>query len=232
MRYQGTGGSGGGPGLLAAGQPIGWGSRVRVTLVRGRRGVRIVGPSSSSGGRETDGDSLLLGLVLDESEVVDGPGGSLISVVDSGAVLVIVAVVVVADVGVREAVVEKDGSTKLSGASAGSSGPVTYTTEATRTAMTAAPAALAPSTARVEWCQGCDGSFPLSSSSTSVTATDIRPGTCGNVGSAELGDHVGGEQLQVVQVGHVQKLQVDPLHAGLGVRPELVDDLARCADHG
>ena len=99
---------------------------------------------------------------------------------------------------------EKDGSTKLSGASAGSSSPVTYTTEATRTAMTAAPAALAPSTARVEWCQGCDGSFPLSSSSTSVTATDIRPGTCGNAGSAELGDHVGGEQLQVVQVGHVQ----------------------------
>ena len=79
-----------------------------------------MGPSSSSGGRETDGDSLLLGLVLDESEVVDGPGGSLISVVDSGAVLVIVAVVVVADVGVPEAVVEKDGSTKLSGASAGS----------------------------------------------------------------------------------------------------------------
>ncbi len=184
----------------------------------------MVGPSSR--GRETDGDSLLL--VLDESEVVDGPGGALISVVDSGAVLVIVAVVVEADAGVGEAVAEKDGSTKLSGASAGSSAPVRYTTEATRTAMTAAPAALAPSTARVELCQGC-GSSP---SSTSVTATDIRPGTCENVGSAELGDHVGGEQLQVVQVGHVQKLQVDPLHADVGERGELVDDLVRCAHQG
>ena len=181
--------------------------------------------------RETEGDSL--GLVPDESDVVDGPGGPLISVVDSGVVLVIVAVVVVADAGVREAVAENDGSTKLSGASAGSSAPVTYTTEATRTAMTARPAALAPSTPRVELCQGSGvGSGVSSPPSTSVTAFDIRPGTCGNTGSAELGDHVGGEQLQVVQVGHVQKLQVDPLYADIGVRPELVNDFVRCAHQG
>ena len=120
------------------------------------------GPSSSSLGRDTVGDSLLL--VLDESEVVDGPGGPLISVVDTTAVLVIVAVVVVADVGVREAVAENDGSTKSSGASAGSSAPVMYTTAATRPAMTAIPRTLAPSTARVELCQGSGGTSPPNSS--------------------------------------------------------------------
>lgn len=175
-----------------------------------------MGPSSSSRWRGAEDDSLLL--VLDESEVVVGV---LISVVDSGAVLVMVAVVVGVDVGVREAVAENEGSTKSSGTSAGSSSPVTNMTAATRPAMTATPTALAPSTARVELCQGSDGWSPPSPS---FTDTDIRPGTCGNAGSAELRDHFGGEQLQVVQIGHIQKLQVDALHADLGERPELVDD--------
>ncbi len=102
--------------------------------------------------------------------------------------------------------------------------------------MTATPAALAPTTARVELCQGSDGSSPPNSSTNSsssnpssrsapVTAIDIKPPTCGNAGSAELRNHLGGEQFQVVEVGHVQKLQVDPLHADLGERAELVDDL-------
>ena len=192
-----------------------------------------MGPSSSSRWRGAEDDSLLL--VLDEFEVVVGV---LNSVVDSGAVLVMVAVVVGVDVGVREAVAENEGSTKLSGTSAGSSFPVTNMTAATRPAMTATPTALAPSTARVELCQGSDGWSPpnsstnsssSNSSSPSFTDTDIRPGTCGNAGSAELRDHFGGEQLQVVQIGHIQKLQVDALHADLGERPELVDDFIGCA---
>ena len=46
-------------------------------------------------------------------------------------------------------------------------------------------------------------------------------------GSAELGDDLAREELHVVEIGHVEYLQVDPLHAGLGERAELVDDLGR-----
>jgi hypothetical protein len=60
--------------------------------------------------------------VSDELDVVDGPGGPLISVVETGAVLVMVAVVVVADVA--GAVAVKDGSTKSTGAF-GASCPLT-----------------------------------------------------------------------------------------------------------
>ncbi len=177
--------------------------------------------------------------VSDEPEVVDGVvSGALISVVDSGAVLVMVAVVVVAGVG--DAVAEKDGSTKLTGAPP-SSCPVTYTTAAARTPMTATPATLAPITARVELCQGAEGASPPNSSTNStssnslstsgpVTATDIRPPTCSNAASAECRKHLGGEQVQVVEIGHVEKLQVDPLDTDLGERRELVDDLVRCAN--
>ena len=164
----------------------------------------------------------------------------MISVVESLGVLVMVGVVVVADDADSATVSEKDGSTKFSGASVGSSPPLTNITAATRTPMTATPAALAPTTARVELCQGSDGSSPPNSSTNSsssnsssrsgpVTATDINPPTCGNAGSAELRNHLGGEQVQVIEVGHVQKLQVDPLHTDLGERAELVDDLVRRA---
>ena len=49
---------------------------------------------------------------------------------------------------------ENDGSTKFSGASVGSSPPLANITAATSTPMTATPAALAPTTARVELCHG------------------------------------------------------------------------------
>ena len=101
--------------------------------------------------------------------------------------------------------------------------------------MTARPIALAPSTAPVELCQGCGGSSSYSSTSSRsgrATATDGITTTCGNAGLAELWDHLGGEEFHVVEIGHVQKLQVDPLHAGLGERTQLVDDLVRSAHHG
>jgi hypothetical protein len=40
--------------------------------------------------------------------------------------------------------------------------------------------------------------------------------------SAELRNDLGGEELQVVEVGHVEKLQVSPLYAGRDIWAELV----------
>jgi hypothetical protein len=192
-------------------------------LKRGRREVGPPGFSSNSRGRGRVNVGLLLLslpllLVSDDPEVVDGPGGPLISVVETCGVLVMVGVVVVADDADSAAVSEKDGSTKLSGASAGSSPPLMNITAPTRTPMTAMPAALAPITARVELCHGVFGS-------SRATASDINPPTCGNAGSIQLSDHLGGEQVQVIEVRHIQKLQVDPLHTDLGERAQLVDDL-------
>ena len=182
-------------------------------------------------------------VVSDEPEVVDGAGGgALISVVDIGAVLVMVAVVVVRRRRFRRGR-RKRRVDEVDRAAGRSSCPVTYTTAATRTPMTAMPAALAPITARVELCQGAEGASPPNSSTNStssnsssrsapVTAIDIRPPTCGNAGSAERRNHPGGEQFQVVEIGHVEKLQVDPLHADLGERAELVDDLVRACPPG
>src|SRR6185503_6257676 len=45
------------------------------------------------------------------------------------------------------------------------------------------------------------------------------------VRSAELRNDLGGEELQVVEVGHVEKLQVSPLYAGRDIWAELVRDL-------
>src|SRR5262249_17812638 len=151
------------------------------------------------------GDSPLLLVVLlpEVSEVVDGEGGPLISVVDSRAVLVMVSVVVV-DV-VSDAIDENDGSTNSCGAFGKSSCRVTYMAAAMRMPMTAMPRTLAPTTAAVELCQGADfSSAPTNSSTNSsssnsssrsgpATATDISPGTSGNAGSAQLGNHLGGE---------------------------------------
>jgi hypothetical protein len=110
---------------------------------------------------------LLLPLVSDVPDVVDGPVGALISVVETFGVLVIVGVVVVGEDAA--AVSENDGSTKVTGAS-GSSPPLTYMTAATRTPITAMPAALAPMTARVELCHGSEASSPPNSSTNSSSS--------------------------------------------------------------
>jgi hypothetical protein len=213
-------------------------------LKRGRREVGPPGFSSASRWRGRVNGALLLllslgvVLVFDEPEVVGGAGGALISVVEILGVLVMVGVVVVAEDADSGAVSENDGSTKFSGASVGWSPPLMNITAAMRTPMTAMPAALAPTTARVELCHGSDGSSAPNSSTNSassnsssrsgpVTATDINPPTCANAWSAQLRNHLGGEQVEVIEVGHVQKLQVDPLYADLGERAELVDDLVR-----
>ena len=182
--------------------------------------VRWLGGGGRGGG---EGGGGAVDWLLDEPEVsepeveelgVGGPGGSLISVVETFGVLVMVWVVVVAGAD-SDAVAEKDGSTKFSGASVGSSPPLTYITAATRTAMTTTPMALAPSSARVELCQGSEDPSPPNSSTNSsspnsssrsglATTTDINLRTCAKAGSAELRDHVGGEQLQVVEIGHIQ----------------------------
>ena len=201
---------------------------MRVTFKRGLLREVCAGASPSRvrwlgggrGGGEGGGgavDSLLDEPEVSEPEVeelgVGGPGGSLISVVETFGVLVTVWVVVVAGAD-SDAVAEKDGSTKFSGASVGSSPPLTYITAATRTAMTTTPMALAPSSARVELCQGPEDPSPPNSSTNSsspnsssrsglATTTDINLRTA-KAGSAELRGHVGSEQLQVVEIGHIQ----------------------------
>ena len=54
-----------------------------------------------------------------------------------------------------------------------------------------------------------------------IVVGDVLVGAC----SAELGDHLGGEEVHVVEIRHVQYLQVGPLHADLSVGAELVGDL-------
>ena len=204
---------------------------MRVTFKRGLLREVCAGASPSRvrwlGGGGRGGGSGAVDSLLDEPEVsepevsepeveelvVDDPGGPLISVVEIFGVLVTVWVVVVAGAD-SDAVAEKDGSTKFSGASVGSSPPLTYITAATRTAMTTTPAALAPSSVRVELCQGSDGPSPPNSSTNPsspnsssrsglATTTDINLRTA-KAGSAELRDYVGGEQLQVIEIGHIQ----------------------------
>lgn len=144
---------------------------MRVTLKRGRRDVGAPGICSGSrvwmvaGG----GDSPLLVVLLPEvSELVGVVDGPLISVVDSGAVLVMVSVVVAEVVSAAGA--ENDGSTNSVGAWGVSSGLVTNMTAATRTPMATIPSALAPTTARVELCHGCEGSSPPNSSTNSSSS--------------------------------------------------------------
>src|SRR6476620_6378454 len=173
-------------------------------LKRGRREVGLPGFSSNSRGRGRVNvgllllSLLLLLLVSDDPEVVDGPGGPLISVVETCGVLVMVGVVVVAEDVDSAAVSEKDGSTKFSGASDGWSPPNSSTSSAPSNSL---------------------------SRSARATASDVNPPTCGNARSTQLRNHLGGEQVQVIEVRHIQKLQVDPLHTDLGKRAELVDDL-------
>lgn len=99
--------------------------------------------------------------------------------------------------------------------------------------MTARPATLTPSTAGVRWCHGtraarCRG---FASRSRRVTASDSNRGFPADGGSAKLGTHVFGEERDVVQIRHIEKLQVDPLYAGLDEGAQLVDDFGGSPYH-
>jgi hypothetical protein len=210
---------------------------VRVTFVRGPR--RVVGGVDSSplGGVyglvhavRVDVSVLELLDVSDEEVVDDGP---LLSVVTGGLVLVIVAVVVGVD-DEPVAVAENDGSTKFEGACSGSlDWCETNVTAAMRMPITARPTTLAPITAGVRLYHGADDgdcSSSWSSGSWPAMASDSSRGPRPDAGSAELRHDLGGEELQVVEVGHVEKLQVNPLHADLYIGAEFVRDLRRRAD--
>src|ERR671917_585837 len=91
--------------------------------------------------------------------------------------------------------------------------------------------ALAPSSVPGRLCQGSSDDVRCSPSRSSksrpVTGTDSSPGRCAAALSAELGNHLAGEELHVVEVGHVEHLEVDALHAGVYICGHLVDDLGR-----
>jgi hypothetical protein len=165
-------------------QPFG---TVRVMLKRGLRDVGALELSRCWGvlkvGRGDDSlllVPLLLVLLPEVPELVGGELGPLISVVDTCGVLVIVSVVVV-ETSVGEVVDENDGSTNWTGAVVDSSGWVTYMIVATRTPRTATPAMLAPTTARVELCQGsCGSSPPNSSTNSSLSNSSSRSGPATN----------------------------------------------------
>jgi hypothetical protein len=99
------------------------------------------------------------------------------------------------------------------------------TQDATRTRipMTIKPATLAPTTVEVRSCHA--GPSSGSSSRSPVTGTDSSRGRGSATRSVELADDLAGEQLQVVEVGHVEQLQVHPLHPGFGEGAQSVDDL-------
>lgn len=133
----------------------------------------------------------------------------MMSLVSGGLVLVIV------DVVVDEAPVVDDesenGVTYSSGA--GSVPPACRTTNIvnhTTSPMAASAATLAANRVGVRSCH-------LGSP---VTATDSSPG------SIQLPDDLRGEERQVIEIGHIQNLQVDPLDTGPGEGTQLVDDLS------
>ncbi|CAA0108110.1 Uncharacterised protein [Mycolicibacterium vanbaalenii] len=97
----------------------------------------------------------------------------------------------------------------------------------TSSAIAAMPARLAPSKVEVRLCQGTGGASPWASSSRSrlLTATDSSRGYRSDADSAELGDDPLGEERHVVEIGHVEELQVDPLHTGFDEGAQFVDDL-------
>lgn len=145
---------------------------------------------------------------VDVSEEDDGVEISVISVVSGGRVLVIVDVVVDGASVVDEA--SENGATYSSGA-----GPVVVASRTTNivshtiSAMAASAATLAASRVGVRSCH-------LGSP---VTATDS------SAGSVQLPDDLRGEEREVVQIGHIQNLQVNPLDAGPGEGAQLVHDL-------
>lgn len=145
----------------------------------------------------------------DVSEDDDGPITSLISVVSTGLVPLVVPVVVGVVVGALLELSE-NGVTYSSGAgSVVLAWRTTNIVNHTIRAMAASAATLAASRVGVRSCH-------LGSP---VTATDSSPG------SIQLSDDLRGEERQVVEIGHVQNLQVDPLNSGPGEGAQLVHDL-------
>lgn len=148
------------------------------------------------------------------SEEDDGVEMSVISVVSGGRVLVIVDVVV-DDASVVDELSE-NGVTYSSGAcSVVLAWRTTNIVNHTMSAMAASAATLAASRVGVRSCH-------LGSP---VTATDSSPG------SIQLPDDLRGEERQVVEIGHVQNLQVDPLDSGPGEGAQFVHDLVGGARH-
>jgi hypothetical protein len=129
---------------------------VRVTFVRGPRRVVVGADSSVLAGVYGEVHAVPLGVdvsLIEDDVVPDGPS---MSVVTGGLVLVMVAVVVgVDDDDEWVAVAENDGSTKFSGACAGSlDWRATNDTATMRTPITTTPSRLAPTTAGVRLYHG------------------------------------------------------------------------------
>ena len=144
----------------------------------------------------------------DVSDEDDGPITSMMSLVSGGLVLVIVEVVVDESSTVDDE--SENGATYSSGAgSVVSTWRTTNIVNHTIRPMAASAAALAASRVGVRSCH-------LGSP---VTATDSSPG------SFQLPDDLRAEERQVIEVRHVQNLQVDPLNSGPGEGDQLVDDL-------
>ncbi len=194
---------------------------LRVSLGRSR----VVGPTSVSrvrGGRVVmvDGpDSVVVGVV----------SSGLMSVVTGGLVLVIVSVVAGdPEFGVLLSVTEYVGSTKSIGAGSGSlAWPVTYLMAPISSASRASAAALTPSSVDGRLCHA---GFGASSLSGPVTGTDSNRASVRSAGSAELRDDRLGDELDVLEVRHVENLQIDALDATLQEGAEPVDDLVGGAD--
>ncbi len=85
----------------------------------------------------------------------------------------------------------------------------------TTNAIARSPATLAPSRVDVLLCHSTGGSSRASSSSRRFTGTDSSRDLGRRARSADLRDDLLGEELDVVQVGLVQNLQVDALNTGL-----------------
>jgi hypothetical protein len=148
------------------------------------------------------------------SDDEDGPITSVMSVVSGGLVLVIVEVVVDGASVVDD---ESENGVRYS-RGAGSVVVACRTTNIvnhTIRPMAASAATLAASRVGVRSCH-------LGSP---VTATDSSPG------SIQLPDDLRGEERQVVEIGHIQNLQVDPLDSGTGEGAQLVHDLVGGARH-
>lgn len=106
--------------------------------------------------------------------------------------------------------------------------------EVNKMTIAARPATLTPSTVEVRLCHGTCGACRWAPPSWSglFTATDRSRGRGTVAQSAKLVNHLVGEERDVIQVRHVEKLQVDPLDAGLDEGAQLVDDLGRSSHHG
>lgn len=100
--------------------------------------------------------------------------------------------------------------------------------------IAARPATLAPSTVEVRLCHGTRGACRWAPPSWSwlFTATDGSRGCGTDARSAKLGNHLVGEERNVIQIRHVEKLQVDSLNTGLDEGAQLVDDLGRSPYRG